>query len=292
MANHLDMTTSAPDRIVDRRRTIRIKRSALLQNRLDDIDRPSIKIAETRDELEQAFSLVYQEYLKLGYIAKPGSSQIHLTLYHVLPETAVFIFKSYLTVISTLTQIFDSKLFALPMDALYHDELNALRDRGRKLAELSALVTPSEARWRSIFLYLYRAIYWYAIYNKVDDLCITVNPKHVKFYKSIFFFEELGPERHYPKVGAPAVALRLDLGDFRDKLIEAYSALDFDCDLHAFFFRMTGIPMTGVDGKHDMTRKKVLDTNTIRYFFMEKTNALEDATTDQMDYIRSIYKDL
>lgn len=47
------------DRSIERRRTIRIRRSALTAAKLDDIDKPSIKVAETRDELEQAFRLVY-----------------------------------------------------------------------------------------------------------------------------------------------------------------------------------------------------------------------------------------
>ena len=40
---------------IERRRTIRIKRSTLLNANLDDIDRPAIKIAETKDELKNAF---------------------------------------------------------------------------------------------------------------------------------------------------------------------------------------------------------------------------------------------
>ena len=175
----------------DRRRTIRIKRSALLANKLDDIDRPAIKIAETRDELEQAFSLVYHEYRKLGYITEPNASEMCLSVYNMLPETAVFVFKSYLTVISTLTQVFDSDLFGLPMDQLYRTELEALRNENRKLAEIVALATSTERRWRNVFMYLTRAMTWYALYKNVNDLCITVNPKHVEFYKTIFLFEDI-----------------------------------------------------------------------------------------------------
>jgi len=265
----------------------------LLQNKLDEIDRPSIKIAETPDELEQAFSLVYREYLKLGYIKEPSPSEIHISIYHILPETAVFIFKSYLTVICTLTQIFDSKLFGLPMDDLYHEELNALRSASRKLVELSALATPREARWRNIFMYLCRAMYWYAIYKNVNDLCIMVNPKHVDFYKRIFLFEDLGPEKYYPNVGAPAVALRLNLDDIHGKLRKTYSALDFDCNMDSFFDRVMTTQLTPSGGEDLLIKKnRMLDAKTVRYFFIEKTNVLEKATPEQMDYIASIYPEL
>jgi hypothetical protein len=277
----------------DRRRSVRIKRSALLKDHLDDIDRPSIKIAETRDELEQAFSLVYREYQRLGYTKEPNGSMIYLSIYHILPETAVFIFKSYLTVISTLTQIFDSTIFGLPMDSLYQEELDALRNGNRKLAELSALATPRETRWRNLFMHLCRAMFCYAMYENVNDLCIMVNPKHVEFYKRIFLFEDLGPEKYYPNVGAPAVALRLNLDDIDGKLKKKYSSLDFDCDLHSFFCRVTNSQVTVSDGEHSLVeRKRGLDTDTVRYFFVEKTNVLDKATPEQMNYIRSLYPGL
>lgn len=275
----------------DRRRTTRIKRSALLQNKLDDIDRPSIKIADTRDELEQAFSLVYREYVRSDYIENPNGSRICLSIYHVLPETAVFIFKLD-RVISTLTQIFDSELFGLPMDDLYQEELNALRDANRKLVEISALASAREARWQNVFMYLFRAMYWYAIHKNVNDMCIMVNPKHVEFYKTILLFEELGPEKYYPKVGAPAVALRLDLDDIRSKLRQTYSPLDSDCDLYSFFHKVTDIHITVHNGKHYLKKSRILDANTVRYFFIEKTNVLKNATPHQMNYIRSIYQGL
>ena len=48
------------EREIERRRTIRIRRSALLGAKLEGLDRPSIKIAETLDEWQQAFGVVYR----------------------------------------------------------------------------------------------------------------------------------------------------------------------------------------------------------------------------------------
>lgn len=285
------MSTYEPGYTPDRKRTALIKRTALLQNGLDDIDRPRIKIAETRDELEQAFSLVYREYVRSDYIKKPNGAKICLSIYHILPETAVFILKSD-RVISTLTQIYDSELFGLPMDTLYQEELNSLRDANRKLVEISALACARETRGQNIFMYLFRDMYWYAMYQNVNDMCIMVNPKHVQFYKTILLFEDLGPEKYYPNVGAPAVALRLNLDNIRSKSREAYSTLDPDCDLYSFFHRVTDIHIKVHNGKHNLENRRILDANTVRYFFIEKTNVLENATSHQMNYIRSIYQGL
>jgi hypothetical protein len=286
------MTTYARGLIADRRRTILIKRSALLQNNIDDIDRPSTKIAETRDELEQALSLVYQEYQKLGYISEANNSNIHLSIYHILPETAVFIFKSYLTVISTLTQIFDSKLFGLPMDALYHEELEALRNANRRLVEISALATCPESLRRNTFMYLFRSMYWHARFWNANDLCIMVNPKHVEFYKTILLFENLGPEKYYPRVGAPAVALRLNLDDIERNLREKYNGLCPECNLYSFFCNNTDTPMAKGNGKRPPEKRRFMDVDTARYFFVEKTNVFGKAPPEQRKYIRSIYPGL
>lgn len=287
------MGTPAANHTEDRRRTIRVKRSALLRSSLDHIDRPSIKIAETRDELEQAFSLVYNEYREEGYIRDSDRSGLHFNIHHILPETVVFVFKSYLKVISTLTLIFDSETFGLPMDVLYGKELDALRRRKRRLVELSSLATAEDARWHNVFMYLNRAMVWYAMYRNATDLCIMVNPKHVDFYKLILLFDDLGPLQYYSKVSAPAVALRLDLDDVHDKFRETYSALDFDCDVHRFFFNITTTQVASVDEKDLIVKKpRTLDIDTVRYFFIEKKNILKTATPEQMDYVRSIYPEL
>ena len=276
------------EREIERRRTVRIKRSALLRDNLQDIDRPAIKFAETRDELEQTFSLAYREYSKSGYISEPKPSKLLFSIYNIHPETVVFIAKSYLTVISTLTLIFDSELFGLPMDVIYREELDALRSQKRKVAELSALVTPKEARWKNIFMQLCQVMYHYTFYKEVDDLCITVNPKHVRFYKTIFLFEDLGPERYYPKVNAPAVALRLNMDTVEKKLKDAYNALDFECNLYTYFHKIAGKEKSEGDST-GLTKERPLDIKTARYF-LSKEDVLKGISPAQREYIESVYR--
>jgi hypothetical protein len=143
-------------------------------------------------------------------------------------------------------------------------------------------------------MYLNRAMVWYAMYRNATDLCIMVNPKHVDFYKLILLFEDLGPLQYYSKVSAPAVALRLDLDDVHDKFRETYSALDFECDLHRFFFNVTTSQVMSVDGEDLVVKKdRAMDIDTVRYFFIEKKKEiLKTATPEQIKYIRTIYPEL
>ena len=282
----------------ERRRTIRIKRSALLKAKLDDIDRPAIKIAENRDEFSQAFGLVYKEYLSSGYISEPKTTEILYNIYHLLPETAVFVAKSYLTVVSTLTQIFDSDLFGLPMDSLYRKELDSLRDTNRKIVEITALATQKSFRWKNIFMFLCKAMLWHAKYYGVNDLCITVNPKHVRFYKTIFLFEQFGPEKHYPSVNAPAVPLRLNMDDIDKKGRDEYDTADFESNLYDYFFRMQsdGQPDRSPAVNKNMSllpsNKKLMDKETAEYFIGTDRSIINGLSPVCKTYLESIYPGL
>ncbi|MFZ5426144.1 MAG: N-acyl amino acid synthase FeeM domain-containing protein [Thermodesulfobacteriota bacterium] len=223
---------------IERRRTIRIRRSALLDAKLERLDRPGIKIAETLDEYTQAFRVLHDEYHASGYLKHPNPAGLSFGLHHLLPKTCVFVFKSYLTVLSTISYIPDSDMFGLPMDELYKPEIDALRDAGRKVVEIGSLATQRHRRWQNLMMFLAKAVFRYAMATGADDLCIMVNPKHVRFYGSIFLFQPFGEERHYQKVDAPAVALRVDMHSIEPSLLQAYGSTDFDTDLHSFFVKV------------------------------------------------------
>jgi hypothetical protein len=272
-------------------RTSRIKHRGFLLSKLDHVNRRCLKIAETQNELEQAFALVYREYLREGYIKDRKKSGLHFNIHHILPETAVFILKSS-TVISTLTHILDSKLFGLPMDYLYCKELKPLRNANRKLVELSSLATSREACGQNLFLYLFREAYWYARERNVDDFCIMVNPKHVKFYEKILFFEEIGPEKYYPKVGAPAVALRLNLEEFDKKLEQECSDLDSDRNMHAFVHSVNGPKLPNGNGNGHFWARPLLNVILLRNFLKDKSSVLGEITGKQTEYLRHLYPTL
>ena len=292
------MLPSSADRVPERRRTIRIKRSGLLRWKLEDIDRPAIKFAETIDELAQAFALVHKVYLTLGYLDEPKPHGMLFGIHSLLPETAVFVAKSYLTVISTLTEIFDSELFGLPMDAIYRKELDTLREQNRKIVELSALVTPSKLRWRNLFMFLSHVMYQYSIYRGVNDLCIAVNPKHVRFYKEMLLFEDFGPERHYPRVDAPAVALRINMDHIQDKGRDVYGEMEPEFNLYGYFHRMTGVAPADGSLSHltpaypGDAAGKPLDSKTVKYFLDKNNSLLENLPLEQREFLNKVYPNL
>ena len=283
------MTDISENTRQDRRRSVRLRRSAMLRAKLDEIDRPNIKIAETRDEWSQSFALVYREYLASGYIAQPHPSGMHLSVYNLLPATCVFIFRTYVTVISTLTQIFDSELFGLPMDALYRPELDALRSQGRKITELSALATPRETRWCNLMVFLSKTMFEYSMMNNIDDICIMVNPKHVNFYKTMFLFEDFGEERFYPGVGAPAVALRINMEHIEDKASEKYRDFETDDNIHEFFYKMKSTLVDLNNGWTFYDKRPPMSEEDATFFFNARPEITANLTMRQMEHLTRLY---
>ena len=103
-----------------------------------------IEFATERKQFEEAFRLVYKEYLHKGYCS-PHPSQMRVLFYNALPETVTFCLWRDQTLIATVTLIPDSPA-GLPMEEVYPDELKKLRKEGRKICEISSLALNSEAK--------------------------------------------------------------------------------------------------------------------------------------------------
>ncbi|SDB45741.1 hypothetical protein SAMN05660653_02234 [Desulfonatronum thiosulfatophilum] len=173
------------------------------------------KIAASCDDLWQSFRLIYDQYLHEGYISE-RKNKIFFTKYHLLPETTVFSAKHGCETLATATLVYDSHLFGLPMDHLYQDELDVLRNKERKILEISSLASVMATEWQGVVMNFIRLVFLYSTFQKVNDICIMVNPKHADFYIKSSPFKMFGKEKFYPKVKAPAVALRADVDEIRD----------------------------------------------------------------------------
>lgn len=274
--------------VADKRRTIRIRKSSLLECKLGSLDRPAIKIAETPDEYSRAFRLVYEEYLRSKY-TKPHPSRMYYNIWSMLPQTSVFTFKSYHDVLCTLTHIVDTEMFGLPVDAVYKPEIDELRAQGRKVVEVGALATQYIRRWSNLMVYLAKAMFQYSMMTDVNDIVIMVNPKHVNFYTSVFLFKPFGEVRHYSTVDAPAVALRINLNEAVEELKEKYEkSEDFDTNLFAFFVRMN--LGNGEDsGGNPVQKNRPLDPYTAYQLLRQRPELREQLTEQQRDYIETLY---
>lgn len=269
---------------IEKRRSIRIRRSKLLKN-TENIE---YKIAISTDELEQAFELVTQQYVSAGLHNK--NDDLRITKYHLLPSCKVFIAIQKMAdytekVVGTITMIEDSSM-GLPMDEIYPDHLQSLRTNNHKLAEVICLaVSPEQsAIQNNIVMYLYKICLQFSRFIQITDLLCTVKPKHTTFYEDLLLFKRVGDLVPYSYAKNKLVqGYQLNLRQANNEFEEVYSGMEFDADLHRFFFTDTK-QFNRPCGKGD-----AMTPEQQRYFFEKRTQLLSSLSRKEKSILRDEY---
>lgn len=272
---------------IEKRLSVRIRRSKLLQQ-TENIE---YKIATTTDELEQAFELVTQQYISVGMHLK--EHELRLTKYHLLPDSKVFIAIKKLPdnkekVIGTLTVVVDTSM-GLPMDEIYKEQLDRIRITGVLLAEVIGLaVTPAEsALQNNIVMYLFKMCFQYARFSQVHDLLCSVKQKHVAFYSEVLLFKAIGEAFPYSYANGQLIqGHQLNLFQANKDFENVYSGMEFDADLHRFFFTETK-EYNRPYGKGD-----AMSPEQMRYFIEEKTQLLSSLSNKDRGILRDKFSEL
>lgn len=172
-------------------------------------------------EIDAAQRLVYREYRRRGYCAE-SEIGMHFSLHSLLPTCKTLILSHKGKCRGTISIQADGAA-GLPCESLFSEEITALRNEGRKLAEIGLLALDqryfrkgsysltSLKKMSSLFR-LFRGVANYSAYDQeFTDLVIVVHPKHANLYRYIGF-TTFGPVRDYDGAeGNPALPMRLDL---------------------------------------------------------------------------------
>lgn len=175
-----------------------------------------IDIAMDLKTRKEAYQLMYDLYRNpaINY-AEENVSKMWYSIFNAQAQTITLIAKDTSTkkVVATLTIVFDSEL-GLPMEENYSLQLNELRNKNRKCAEIISLGFEKEAAGSSdllIGLFKYAYVISSSIYSATDFL-IMVKPKHSLFYEKKLFFSKIGEEINCKKINdKPVVLYHLDL---------------------------------------------------------------------------------
>lgn len=166
------------------------------------------KIASTTGEFAAAASLVESRYAWRGYTVQPHDRVSAITVVATRDADTV----------GTLTLRADGPA-GLAADEGYREALNLARKAGRRLCELTRLAIESDAAWRPTLVALIGLAYLAGrTVHEITDVFVEVNPRHVRFYQRMFGFVAAAGQRMCPRVGAPAVLLRLELDRFESRL--------------------------------------------------------------------------
>lgn len=246
------------------------------------------KIAETRAELEQAYRLVHDVYMKEGYI-EPHPAGLYLTLNSALPTATTFVGKVGDRVVTTMSLFPDSPL-GMPLDSIYQVEADQIRQQESLLAEVGALASAPDFREHEplTMLYLNKALYHYAWKHlQIKHLLIAIHPKYQSFFESLLLFKQIGKVKPYKAVNeSEIVLLCLNVKTAKQTYKKIYQGKPPERSLHDFFFiRKTPcihLPLASLP-------VNVWTDSLLDYFFRQQTNLFERASCGQLDSIKSYH---
>jgi len=177
-----------------------------------------LRVAGPRAIRDDAGLLVRRRYESCGYQAAQTVTD---------PNLYTFAAYSSGNVVGTLGVRLDSRE-GLKIEEMYADEVEGLRARGRRLAEITRLAVVESAASKEVLGALFHtALLFIHVVQRCTDVVIEVNPRHVAYYRRVLFFKPLGPQRHLDRVGAPAVALGLELPTLKNAVDEFFSMPDW-----------------------------------------------------------------
>ena len=173
-----------------------------------------IKTATGKTRLE-CFRLVKKEYIRSGYTFQVKEKN------NFFENTEVFYAFNGNNISATISVVIDS-FVGLPLDKIFKEKIEGYRKAQKKIAEVVMFATDANivTNSKGLKTTALRLISWvlqYSIKSGIDYLCITVNPKHVRFYKFIGFDGNENEIRIHPGAHAPAVFLNVNIKEWLEK---------------------------------------------------------------------------
>lgn len=249
-----------------------------------------VKVAEEQQELEQAFRLLHDEYVRSG-LMDPHPSGLRVTPYHALPTTTTLVAKVDGEVVATLSVVKDSA-FGFPLDKIF--DSGKLRATGARLAEISSLAIAKD--WRAnrgaVLWPLLKFLYEYCThYVGVDYMLIAVAPSHFDFYRAILSFEEMGRVESYGFVkGEPAVGGFLDMRAAYARFAMIYGPSKDDGRNLFKYFTETELPFFKYPTRRFRTSNDpVMTPEMLDYFFNRKTQVFASLGDREKAILRALY---
>lgn len=245
------------------------------------------KVAETAEEKEQAYRLVYEEYLKRGF-TEPNSEGMFTYAYQLLPETRTFVGLKKGEVVMTLSSVMDSPL-GLPLDRVFNNAVSPLRLKKRRLTEFGMLAVKKGLYGKGVYSLahlrkmaglfpLFRLAANYVLrVQKADDIVIAIPPCHRQLYKYLCF-ETLTGLLYYGKYNTEAMVLRLNLRKVTDS---RYMSQAGRTGLMQYFFNAPAF-----NGETASAHEPSFEELT--YLFMEKSDLADRLTRAERDILQTV----
>lgn len=173
----------------------------------------AIHAAHSSHHRALAGQLVQQRYAERGYRVHQAVGASHAT-----PELLTLSATSPEGTLGTLGIRYDSAR-GLNADAVFEQEMDALRSQGRILCEFTQLALDAQAASKRVLAALFHSAYLHASHLRgAELLVIEVNPRHVAYYRRMLGFKVCSEARLNPRVHAPAVLMVLEFSHIAQQI--------------------------------------------------------------------------
>ncbi len=265
--------------------------------------RYTIKIADTQEELEEAYRLLHDSYVSMKLMDKQPHG-LRCNIYTFLPYTTTLIAKYGREIVGTVTLIKDSQI-GLPSDHDYKKENDVYRCQNFKLVEVSALAISEKFRNKghSASLLLMKYLYNYSgYYMDASMLICAVHPRAEDFYKALFGFEKNGKVIKYD-FAKGALAIHLSLG-FKDKKLHEEMVAEFFRNNPKYsqpsdpfperslklFWMATDKRFVYPSRREEQVVDPIWNPQLLEYFLFEKTQVYKDFDDESKITFIQIYR--
>jgi GNAT superfamily N-acetyltransferase len=142
------------------------------------------------------------------------------------PGSAIFIAREYGSIVGTISFYLDSAI-GLPMDEVHGEEVDQMRRRFTRVAEVGGLAVLEDRRGVGITMMLYLATFRWALATDAKCIVACVNPSSRRAYQRLLLFEVLGECKSHPRfLDAPSIPIGVDLTAHLERFRETRSQPD------------------------------------------------------------------
>lgn len=271
-------------------------RLSIMRNRLTlNHDWPSplleIQIAKTESELEAAYRLLHDSYVKAGFM-NADITKMRVLAQHLLPQTTTIIAKWDSKVIGTLSLIRDNP-FGLPLEKIF--DIDERRAGGRRLAEVSSLAVDPNYRGQvnTALFPLFRFVAQYARhYFGIHEFAIAVNPSMVDLYLGVLCFERLKakPKAYDFVKGAPAVGLYLNFETADERWKKVFAHKKEEQNFYKYWSVLPDHPNYKLpEREYHSVSDPILTPQLLADFFLDKAQLSKKLVAKEVQLLMDVY---
>lgn len=249
------------------------------------------KIARSQQDLAEAYRILHDSYLELGYSTKQISG-MRIVKNFALPSTTTLVATYNKKVIGTIS-IIRRGTFNLPMESVF--DLSDFTSRNEVIAEVSSLAIDSCFRQKrgQLFLPLLKFFWEYVDgFMNLDSIVISVNPSMVDFYIGFLGFSRLKEAKvsNYTFAnGNPAVGLYLNVRTAPAIFQCFYGHKPIEKNLYHYFTQLKLAQFELPHRNYYKSSDPVMTPEMLNYFFVQNSNVFSELSPQEKMGLASAY---